>query len=254
MGALHAGHESLIRAANAETDFVVVSIFVNPMQFGPSEDLAKYPRPLERDLAICAQHDVSLVFHPEVAAIYPPAFRTQVEVTQLQDVLCGASRPGHFRGVATVVLKLFNIVQPDFAFFGLKDAQQVRLLQQMAADLDLQVRIVVCPIVREADGLALSSRNQYLNARQRSQAVVISQGLRQVEESVGRGERRADELIRLFKNQISKAEEAHLDYVAVVDASTLQPIDCLKGRVLVAVAAHFGNTRLIDNVQLEVHD
>jgi pantoate--beta-alanine ligase len=173
MGALHAGHVSLIRAARRRCGFVVVSVFVNPTQFGPNEDLSRYPRPFEQDVAACAGEGADLVFAPAPTEVYPPGFRTSVEVHEFQDVLCGASRPGHFRGVATVVLKLFNMVRPDVAFFGLKDAQQVRLLERMVADLNVPVEIVRCPTVREADGLALSSRNQYLDAGQRRAAVVL---------------------------------------------------------------------------------
>jgi pantoate--beta-alanine ligase len=251
MGALHAGHTSLIRAARAQTDFVVVSIFVNPTQFGPSEDLGRYPRPFTEDIQVCAAEGVHLIFHPEAATVYPPGFRTFVGVTQLQDVLCGASRPGHFRGVATVVLKLFNIVQPDVAFFGQKDAQQARLLQQMTSDLNLPIRLVVCPIVREPDGLALSSRNQYLDPDQRQRATVLYRALCAVRDRVQAGERRADELIRLLKATIEPTPGARLDYAAVVDADTLQPVERLTGRVLVALAVYFGATRLIDNVVVE---
>jgi pantoate--beta-alanine ligase len=252
MGALHAGHASLIRAARAETDFVVVSIFVNPTQFGPNEDLGRYPRPFEQDAALCAAERVALLFHPGAETIYPPGFGTYVEVPRLQEQLCGASRPGHFRGVATVVLKLFNIVQPDAAFFGQKDAQQARLIQQMVADLNLPLRVVVCPVVREPDGLALSSRNQYLDAQQRRQAPVLFQALLDVEQRVRAGERRATEISRLLHEHLGSIPGAHLDYAAVVDADDLQPMERLKGRVLVAVAVYFGATRLIDNVELEI--
>src|SRR5437870_7195829 len=173
MGALHAGHISLIRAARQESGFVMVLIFVNPTQFGPREDLERYPRPLKQDLEMCEEHKVDLVFVPEAAVIYPPGFRTAVEVQELQDLLCGASRPGHFRGVATVVIKLFNIVQPDIAYFGQKDAQQARIIQQMVNDLNVLVRLRICPIVREPDGLALSSRNQYLSPDQRRHATLL---------------------------------------------------------------------------------
>jgi pantoate--beta-alanine ligase len=254
MGALHAGHVRLINTARAETDFVVVSVFVNPTQFGPNEDLSRYPRLLERDLQICAAEGVSLVFVPEPATMYPAGFRTYVEVEGLQDVLCGASRPGHFRGVATVVLKLFNIVQPDVAFFGLKDAQQVRVIEQMAADLNVPVRIRRCPTVREADGLALSSRNQYLDPEQRRHAVVLSQALAEVRQRVEAGERDAGALERLVAERVGATPGARLDYVKVVDFDTLQPVERVGGNVLVAMAVFFGTTRLIDNVVLSVPD
>ena len=252
MGALHEGHASLIRAARQETGFVVVSIFVNPTQFGPHEDLERYPRPFERDLQVCEREHVDLVFHPEPPTIYPPGFRTYVEVHGLQDVLEGSSRPGHFRGVATVVLKLFDIVQPDVAFFGQKDAQQLRLLEQMVRDLNVPVKLRMCPTVREPDGLALSSRNAYLDAAQRPSAAVISQALAEAQAQVGAGERRAAELVRQVRGRIGAAREARIDYIAVVDFETLQPVDVLRGRVLVAVAVFFGTTRLIDNVLVDV--
>jgi pantoate--beta-alanine ligase len=252
MGALHEGHASLIRAARAETDYVVVSIFVNPTQFGPREDLGKYPRPFDSDVALCAAEGVSLIFHPEPATMYPSGFCTYVEVTGLQDGLCGASRPGHFRGVATVVLKLFNIVQPDVAFFGQKDAQQARIIRQMVDDLDVPVRVVVSPIVREADGLALSSRNQYLSPAQRQRATVLHEALGLAARRITAGERSAAEIVREMTQRIAAAEEARLDYAAIVDAGTLQPLERVQGRVLVALAVWFGTTRLLDNVILEV--
>jgi pantoate--beta-alanine ligase len=254
MGALHAGHASLIHAARAETDLVVVSIFVNPTQFGPKEDFGRYPRPFDSDVALCAAENVALIFHPEPAVMYPPDFCTYVEATGLQDVLCGASRPGHFRGVATIVLKLFNIVQPDVAFFGQKDAQQARLLRQMVADLDVPVRVVICPIVREADGLAVSSRNQYLTPAQRQRATVLHDALEMAEQSVKAGERRPTQIIRQITERIAATEGARLDYAAIVDAQSLQPLENLQGHVLVALAVWFGTTRLIDNVILEVKD
>jgi pantoate--beta-alanine ligase len=252
MGALHAGHTALIRAARAETDFVVVSIFVNPTQFGPKEDLARYPRPLADDLRLCAAEGVDLVFNPEPAAVYPPGFSTYVEVTGFQDVLCGASRPGHFRGVTTVVLKLFNIVLPDVAYFGQKDAQQVRVIEQMAADLNVPVRVRRCPTVREADGLALSSRNAYLDAEQRRQAPALARALAEVRQRVEAGERDAAALQRLLRERIEGTPGARLDYAALVDYDTLQPATEVRGTVLAALAVFFGTTRLIDNVLLTV--
>jgi pantoate--beta-alanine ligase len=252
MGALHEGHASLIRAARAESGFVVVSIFVNPAQFGPHEDLARYPRPLEKDLELCGREGVDLAFVPDVATMYPPGFRTYVEVHELQDVLEGASRPGHFRGVATVVLKLFNIVQPDIAYFGQKDAQQARIIQQLVRDLDVPVAVCVCPIVRSADGLALSSRNQYLDADQRRRATILSQALAEARARVEAGERNGLAVQRALAARLAAAPGAVLDYAAVVDADTLRPIERLQGRVLVAVAVKFGATRLIDNVVLDL--
>jgi pantoate--beta-alanine ligase len=248
MGALHEGHRSLIEAARRQTGFVVVSIFVNPTQFGPHEDLQHYPRPLEADLALCAAAGVDLVFQPEPAVMYPPDFRTWVEATGLQDVLEGPSRPGHFRGVATVVLKLFNLVQPDRAYFGQKDAQQARIVRQMVRDLNVPVEIEVRPTVREPDGLALSSRNRYLDADQRRQATVLSRALAEAGARAAAGERDAALLRRLLVERVTGAPGAVLDYAAVVDADSLQPIERLSGPTLLALAVKFGATRLIDNV------
>jgi pantoate--beta-alanine ligase len=252
MGALHAGHASLLRAARAETGFVAASIFVNPTQFGPSEDFHRYPRPLEKDVALCAAEGVDLIFHPEPATLYPPDFRTYAQVDGLQDVLCGGSRPGHFRGVATVVLKLFNIVQPDVAYFGQKDAQQARLLVQMVRDLDVPVQMRICPIVREPDGLAMSSRNQYLDATQRRNATVLYRALEEIRGRIAAGERRAATLLQDARDMIAATPGAKLDYVHAVSWDTLQPLDELLGDVLVALAVYFGATRLIDNLRLTV--
>jgi pantoate--beta-alanine ligase len=224
MGALHAGHASLLREARQRDGFVVASIFVNPTQFGPNEDLSRYPRPFERDLQICEAERVDLVFHPPVEVLYPPDFHTFIEVHDFQNVLCGVTRPTHFRGVATVVLKLFNLVQPNAAYFGQKDAQQVRVLQQMVRDLDVPVRVVVCPIVREADGLAMSSRNQYLTPTQRASATVLSQALVAVRQRIEAGERNAEALVELARSMIEPTPEARIDYVAIVDFATLRPI------------------------------
>jgi pantoate--beta-alanine ligase len=252
MGALHEGHASLIRAARAETGFVVVSIFVNPTQFGPHEDLARYPRPLEKDQEVCSREGADLVFVPEVEGMYPAGFRTWVEVHELQDVLEGASRPGHFRGVATVVLKLFNIVQPDIAYFGQKDAQQARIIQQLVRDLDVPVSVSICAIIRSPDGLALSSRNQYLNADQRRWATVLSQALAEARARVENGERDGFAVQRGLAARLAAAPGAVLDYAGVVDSDTLLPAEHLQGRVLIAVALKFGSTRLIDNVVLDL--
>ncbi|HEV3259647.1 MAG TPA: pantoate--beta-alanine ligase [Gemmataceae bacterium] len=252
MGALHAGHASLIRAARDETAFVIVSIFVNPTQFGPTEDLSRYPRPLERDLELCDREQVDLVFLPQAAEIYPADFRTFVEVSELQDVLCGASRPGHFRGVATVVLKLFNIVEPDVAYFGQKDAQQAAIIRQMVSDLNVPVRLRVCPIVREPDGLAVSSRNQYLDADQRRAAPVLFRALEEARLLIASGVRDAATVRQAMAAPIKATPGAVVDYAEVVDAGTLGPVQRLGGDILLAVAAKFGATRLIDNVQLTV--
>lgn len=250
MGALHAGHASLMRAAREETGYVVVTIFVNPTQFGPNEDYQRYPRPFERDLALCAEVGADLVFAPPVAEVYPPGSCTSVEVTGLQDGLCGASRPGHFRGVATVVLKLLNMVQPDVAYFGQKDAQQARIIQQMVRDLNVPVTIRVCPIVREADGLALSSRNVYLTPEQRRHATVLYRALETARAMVASGERDAAKVRQAMATTIQATPGAVLDYAELVDNETLQPVVQIKGEVLAALAVKFGNTRLIDNMVL----
>ena len=247
MGALHAGHAALLRQARRECDFVAASIFVNPIQFGPNEDFHRYPRPFDADVEICRQENVDLIFHPAPDEIYPAGYQSFVEVGDLTKTLCGASRPGHFRGVATVVLKLFQIVQPEFAYFGRKDAQQVRVLRRMVEDLNVPVKIVVCPIVREADGLAMSSRNKYLAPSQRSQAVVLHQALEEVRRLFATGERSSTALREAALRVIATASEAKVDYVEIVDWKTLTPISELRGEFLVALAVHFGTTRLIDN-------
>jgi pantoate--beta-alanine ligase len=252
MGALHTGHISLIRQARVENGYVVVSIFVNPTQFGPKEDLSRYPRPLEKDLSICRQENVDLAFVPDANTMYPPRFQTFVTVKELQRVLCGPSRPGHFRGVATVVLKLFNIVQPNIAYFGQKDGQQARIVQQMVQDLNVPVEIRVCPIVREPDGLALSSRNVYLDSDQRKQATVLYRALNAGCEIIASGERDGALVLRRMKDAIGTAPAAVIDYVAVVDAATLEPIDHLRGEVLLALSVKFDQTRLIDNLKIMV--
>ncbi len=252
MGALHAGHESLIQTARRETDFVVVSIFVNQTQFGPKEDLSRYPRPFDADVALCARANVDLVFQPTPEVMYPASFKTFVEVNEMQNVLCGAARLGHFRGVATVVLKLFNILQPDVAYFGQKDAQQARLLMQMVRDLDVPVELRICPIVRAADGLALSSRNVYLDSEQRRHATVLFRALELIRARIDAGERQAEPLIRAARALIDATPGARVDYVAIVDFGQLQPIERLQGEVLVALAVYFGTTRLIDNMLIDV--
>jgi pantoate--beta-alanine ligase len=252
MGALHGGHASLLRKARAETGYVLVTIFVNPTQFGPREDLSRYPRPFERDRLICEGEGADLLFAPTPEAVYPPGFSTFVEVQGIQDVLEGASRPGHFRGVCTVVLKLLLMTGPDVAFFGQKDAQQVVTLKQMVADLNVPVKIQVCPTVREPDGLALSSRNQYLSPGERQVARCLSQALRLGLESVVAGERDGAAIRALLEAVIAGPPGAALDYAAVVDAETLQPLDRLDGKVLLAVAVKVGRTRLIDNQLIQV--
>ncbi len=250
MGALHEGHLSLVRAAKARCDVTAVSIFVNPLQFAPTEDLDKYPRPLEHDAAMLEQLGVDLLFLPTVDEMYPAGAQTHVLVNELSNKLDGASRPGHFRGVATVVTKLFEIVRPDCAFFGQKDAAQVSVLRKLVNDLDMDVEIVVCPIVREKDGLAMSSRNIYLTPEERRQALVLHRALMRVQVLADQGERSAAKLIEAGKQTVAEEPAARLDYFAVVDPNTLDPVaDVMRG-ALVAVAAYFGPTRLIDNLVL----
>jgi pantoate--beta-alanine ligase len=250
MGALHAGHMSLVRRARAENARTVVSIFVNPTQFGPTEDLARYPRTMEADLAACRDGGVDLVFAPAVEEMYPPGHATRVDVERLTETLCGAKRPGHFRGVATVVTKLFNIVRPDRAYFGEKDAQQLRVVRRMVRDLDLDVEVVGCPIVREPDGLALSSRNAYLGPDDRAVARVLSRSLERVVRAHARGEGRAAALRRIACDAINGEPSAFIDYVEVVASDDLAPLDVVDREALLALAVRIGPCRLIDNVTL----
>jgi pantoate--beta-alanine ligase len=252
MGALHAAHVSLIQAARQETGFVVVSIFVNPTQFGPTEDYGKYPRSFEEDVAVCRAEKADLVFAPAVEEMYPAGFRTSVEVQELQDVLCGSSRRGHFRGVCTVVLKLLEIVRPDIAFFGQKDAQQALIIKQMVRDLNVPVGLRVCPIVREADGLAMSSRNRFLTPEQRQHAGIVFRTLEEARKRIESGERDGARLRRQMASRIEAAPGAVLEYAAVVDGGTLRPLEKVQGEVLLALAVKFGATRLIDNVKVFV--
>jgi pantoate--beta-alanine ligase len=250
MGALHEGHAALIRRARNECGLVVVSIFVNPTQFGPNEDLNRYPRTLPEDRMLCDRERTDLVFAPDAAEMYPNGFRTFVEVGQLGEHLCGASRPGHFRGVATVVLKLLNIVQPDRAYFGQKDAQQVRIIQQLVRDLDVPTSIVVVPTVREQDGLAISSRNRYLEPADRRRATVLVQALREVRQKFAAGDRDARALRTILVERVAATPGAALDYAEIVDADSLHPIEQITGPALAALAVKFGATRLIDNIEL----
>jgi pantoate--beta-alanine ligase len=250
MGALHEGHLSLVRAARGSSDVVAASIFVNPTQFGPTEDLAKYPRSLERDCELLEREGVELVFAPSVDEMYPAGAVTWVTVEGLSDKLDGRSRPGHFRGVTTVVAKLFHIVEPDAAFFGQKDAAQAAIVRRMVRDLHLPVEVVVCPIVREADGLAMSSRNAYLDPEQRKRALVLHRSLVGVEQLVAAGERNAGKLMAAGREEFAGEQSVRLDYFEIVDADTLDSVEDISGGALVAVAAFVGSTRLIDNILL----
>ena len=251
MGALHEGHLSLIHEARAMCDVVVVSVFVNPAQFGPAEDFESYPRDLTRDAALLAEYNVDYVFAPTVEEIYPPDFSTYVTVEGLSDQLEGASRPEHFRGVTTVVAILLNVVKPDFAFFGQKDAQQAILIKRMVRDLAFSAEIVVVPIVREESGLALSSRNNYLDDDQRRAATVLNRALSQAREAYEEGEHGAARLIELVRATVEAVPLARIDYVSVNDAETLEKLEKIEDRpALVSLAVFIGNTRLIDNVVL----
>jgi pantoate--beta-alanine ligase len=250
MGALHEGHLSLMRAAKSACDVVAVSIFVNPLQFGPTEDLAKYPRAFERDAGLLEHEAVDVLFAPTAAEMYPAGAVTYVTVEGLSDKLCGRSRPGHFRGVTTIVAKLFHIVEPEVAFFGQKDAAQSTIIRRMVQDLNLPIEIVVCPIVREPDGLAMSSRNSYLKPPERKSALVLHRSLTEIKNRFDRGERSAAKLIAAGKQLLAKEAGVRLDYLEMVDPSTLDPVMQLNQPALVAVAAVVGPTRLIDNTLL----
>jgi pantoate--beta-alanine ligase len=250
MGYLHEGHLSLIRQAKAECDHVAVSIFVNPTQFGPSEDLSKYPRDLERDLNLIRPLGVDLVWTPTAEEMYPPGYQTWVEVDALTHPLEGAMRPGHFKGVTTIVAKLFNAVQPHKAYFGQKDAQQHTVIRQMVRDLNFPLEVVICPIVREADGLAMSSRNKYLNEADRQAATVLSRALHAAKELYEGGERSAEAIKEKMKEVIRSEPLAQLQYVSCADFDTLQELDVINGKALLSMAVLFGKTRLIDNLVL----
>jgi pantoate--beta-alanine ligase len=248
MGALHEGHLSLVRAARQATDVVAASIFVNPTQFGPNEDLAKYPRSFERDCELLEKEGVEWLFAPSVEEMYPSGAVTWVLVEELSNKLDGRSRPGHFRGVTTVVSKLFHIVEPDIAFFGQKDAAQAAIIRRMVRDLNLPVEIAVCPIIREPDGLAMSSRNAYLDPEQRKRALVLHRSLNRVEELIKHGEVSASILTSHGRNEFGAEPTIRLDYFEIVNPDTLDPIEDISNGALIAVAAYIGSTRLIDNL------
>ena len=248
MGSFHEGHLSLIRRARQSCDRTMVSIFVNPLQFAPGEDYVRYPRDLDRDLSLATREGVAAVFHPETEKMYPNGIVTSIGVGKLGEALCGASRPGHFQGVATVVAKLFNIVQPDLAFFGQKDAQQTLIMKTMTQELNWPLQIVVCPTVREPDGVAYSSRNSYLSAEERSRASVLYRSLRLAENLIHSGARDAAGVEGEMRKMIQDVSGAELDYARVVDPVTLEALQQINGEVLAAVAVRFGKTRLIDNL------
>jgi pantoate--beta-alanine ligase len=247
MGALHEGHMSLMEAARKECDRVVTSVFVNPLQFGPDEDYDNYPRDLERDAGIAESKGVDVVFHPNVEEMYPENYNTYVVMETLTDTLCGASRPGHFRGVCTVVNKLFNIVQPDKAFFGQKDAQQLAIIMRMVSDLNMNLEVVGCPIVREDDGLAKSSRNTYLSTEERTAALCLSRAIFKAKKMIEDGERNSATIAKAVTDTIEEEPLARIDYVEVVNLGNMQPVETLPESGLVAIAVYIGSTRLIDN-------
>lgn len=254
MGYLHEGHAALIRRAKDENDRVVLSIFVNPTQFGENEDYGRYPRDLERDMRIAESTGVDFVFAPSAEEMYPSGFRTYVEVEGWGKRLCGRSRPGHFRGVATIVAKLFMLVEPDKAYFGMKDIQQLLIVKRMVRDLNMKVKIVPVPTVREADGLAMSSRNSYLNADERRAAAVLYRSLEEAKKMFSQGERNAEEIRRMMLSVINEEPLARVDYASVFDPETLEELDRIEGNAHAAVAVWIGGTRLIDNIPLEVRN
>lgn len=251
MGYLHEGHQSLIARSVAENDRTVVSDFVNPIQFGPTEDLATYPRDIERDAALCESTGANLIFHPEADEMYAPDFCTYVDMDHLTKGLCGKTRPIHFRGVCTVVSKLFHIVQPDRAYFGQKDAQQLAVIRRMVRDLNMPLTIVGCPIIREEDGLAKSSRNTYLSAEERKAALCLSRGLNKGKTAVETGETDAEKVKAIITAEIEAEPLSRIDYVEIVDWNNLEPISSTEGSILAAVAVYIGKTRLIDNFIIE---
>ena len=251
MGFLHEGHKSLIDRAVAENDKVVVSVFVNPMQFGPKEDLASYPRDLDRDAALCEDAGAALIFHPQPSEMYHDDFSSFVDMSTLTGGLCGKTRPIHFRGVCTVVSKLFNIVVPDKAYFGQKDAQQLAVIRHMVRDLNFGIEIVGCPIIREEDGLAKSSRNTYLNEKERQAALVLSRSLKEGKALMDAGEKDTAKIRKVITDMIEKEPLAKIDYVEDVDWNTLESVDKVDGPVLTAIAVYIGKTRLIDNFIVE---
>lgn len=252
MGYLHDGHVSLVKMSACNNDFTIVSIYVNPTQFGPNEDYSRYPRDMAGDIKKASEAGADVVFMPSDAEMYPDGYNTFIEVYGITDKLCGKSRPGHFRGVCTIVLKLFNIVEPERAYFGQKDAQQVAVVKKMAKDLNMETEIVTCPIIREKDGLAMSSRNVYLNAEERKAAPVLYDTLMDAEALVKNGERDCEKLREYIIGKIMREKLAVIDYVEILDAVTLKYERKLEGSVLVALAVKFGRTRLIDNIVLEV--
>jgi len=252
MGYLHEGHLSLVKAAKKHTDVVIMSIFINPIQFGPKEDFEKYPRDLKLDEEMAREAGVDVVFYPSLKDIYPEGYATYVTVEKLTGNLCGESRPGHFRGVATVVTKLFNIVKPEVAYFGQKDMQQALMIKKMAFDLNMDIEVKIMPVIREKDGLAMSSRNMYLSDAERRDAAVLHQSLKNAETLIKNGERDARKVIKAIEDMIKARQSARIEYVKLVDARALKDVKMITGEIALAVAVFFGNTRLIDNATITV--
>lgn len=252
MGYLHEGHISLVRRSVKENDFTVASIFVNPIQFGPKEDFKKYPRNFKKDETMLREAGVDALFYPTAEEMYPDPYYTYVQVEHLGDTLCGKSRPGHFRGVTTVVVKLFNIIKPDAAYFGQKDAQQALIIGKMAEDLNMDLKVKTMPTIREKDGLAMSSRNAYLSSSERKEAVVLYKSLLAAKRMINKGERSAKKIINDVKALIRQKKAAAIDYVEISDAATLKSVKNISGDILIALAVRIGNTRLIDNLKIKV--
>lgn len=252
MGALHEGHESLIKRAVEENDKVIVSVFVNPTQFGPNEDFESYPRDINKDLGICKKAGADLVFNPEPSEMYFTDKSTTVSVSGLTSVLCGSKRPGHFDGVCLVVSKLLNIVTPEKAYFGQKDAQQVAVIKRMVRDLNIDVEIVACPIIREEDGLAKSSRNTYLSEQERKAALILSRSLERAKDALLNGERNADKVKEIINEELNKEPLSRIDYVEIVDSDSLENVETIEKSVLIPIAVFIGKTRLIDNFTFEI--
>ena len=251
MGYLHEGHLSLIRIARKNCDQVITSIFVNPTQFGPDEDYENYPRDMERDCKLAEDNGTDIIFFPSVNEMYPDGYQTYVEVDQITQTLCGQSRPKHFKGVTTIVTKLFNLTKPHVAIFGQKDAQQAIVIKRMVKDLNMKIDIIMAPIVREADGLALSSRNTYLSSEQRKHASVLYRSLMHAKSMIGAGERNPNLIIKEMTDMINQSSDAGIDYIRIVDTEKLQPVQSISGEVLIAEAVRFGKTRLIDNIIIQ---
>jgi pantoate--beta-alanine ligase len=252
MGALHEGHLTLLRRCRKENELAVMSIFVNPLQFGPTEDYQQYPRDKKSDVLLAKKENIDIIFYPSEKEMYPDENLTHINVQRLTEGLCGSSRPGHFQGVATVVAKLLNIVRPNIMYLGQKDAQQCAVIKQMVRDLNFPVKIKIIPTVREKDGLALSSRNRYLTALQRTQAPVLYQSLRLANQQILQGTRQSSAIVTMIKTMIRRQTAGEIDYIACVNAETLQPLERLEGKVLVALAVKFGHTRLIDNIIVQI--